>query len=545
MIAKIFIREGKNAGADYVIREGQRLTFGRSETSDVPLLDGGVSRIHCMVENKGGAILLSDLGSSNGTFVNNEKQANAQLQNRDQIRIGYALLEVEFDVARKQTTEIDIKELRTSKPALIPVPGDGTKVLSEKVASTTMRFMSEGEERKGGEEIIKKKVDIDKASLMTAAVDKKAKDKDLIKAYENLTTIYKVGNIINSMTDVNQLFQTVLETILEVIKADRGALLLYDEQSGETTPVAAMSNKETATEGDVKVSRTVVDEVVRSAVSILSSDAMTDERFKSGQSIILQEIKSVMCAPLMTSERVIGALYVDSSSVANFFNESDLDLLAAIGKQAGIAIHNTKLRNELKESHLETIFRLAVAAEYKDQDTAAHIHRISGYSETIARQMGLSDPEITLIRYASPMHDVGKLGIADAILLKPGRLTPEERAIMEQHTIIGSKILQDPHSELMQTSHDIALTHHEKWDGSGYPKGLKGEEIPLFGRIVALVDVFDALISKRCYKEAFEVEKAVGIIREERGKHFDPACVDAFFDCFDEILAILEQYKEG
>jgi HD-GYP domain-containing protein (c-di-GMP phosphodiesterase class II) len=219
------------------------------------------------------------------------------------------------------------------------------------------------------------------------------------------------------------------------------------------------------------------------------------------------------------------------------------NLVLSLASQAAIAIKNTLLTQELKEAYLDTIFRLSIAAEYKDDDTAVHIHRMSRYSAILAEGLGLSPAEVESIRYASPMHDIGKLGVPDSILMKPGKLTPAEFKEMQNHTVFGAKILENAKAELLQVSETIALTHHEKWDGSGYPRGLKGEAIPLSGRIVALADVFDALTTKRCYKPAFSLEESLKIIKEGTGRHFDPKLVQAFNDSLEKILAVKAQFS--
>ena len=198
----------------------------------------------------------------------------------------------------------------------------------------------------------------------------------------------------------------------------------------------------------------------------------------------------------------------------------------------------------LKQASLNTILRLTRAAEYKDEDTGAHNTRMSNYSAIIARRMGLSAKVVETILYAAPMHDVGKIGIPDKILLKPGPLDEQEWQIMKLHTVFGHRILEGEGAGFVKLGEVVAMTHHEKWDGSGYPQGLKGRKIPLVGRVVAIADVFDALTSKRPYKEAFPLDKSLAIIREGRGTHFDPAVVDAFFISVDEILAVKEKYKD-
>lgn len=183
---------------------------------------------------------------------------------------------------------------------------------------------------------------------------------------------------------------------------------------------------------------------------------------------------------------------------------------------------------EMREMHIEMMLNLAIAAEYKDPDTGNHILRISDYATEVAKALALPHDEIEILRYASPMHDIGKIGIPDNILQKPGKLTPEEWVIMKTHTQIGARMFQSSKSPLLKAAADIAISHHEKYDGSGYPKGLKGEAIPLFGRIVALVDVFDAITSKRCYKEKSSFEEGFKYIRSLAGNHLDPKLVEVF-----------------
>lgn len=199
---------------------------------------------------------------------------------------------------------------------------------------------------------------------------------------------------------------------------------------------------------------------------------------------------------------------------------------------------------ELNASRLEVIRCLGLAAEYKDNETGMHIIRMSCYCKIIAQGLGMSDEDAELLLNASPMHDVGKIGIPDHILGKPGRLTDEERIIMQKHAAIGAEIIGEHSSPLLNLARNVALTHHEKWDGSGYPQGLKGEDIPLAGRIVAIADVFDALISKRPYKEAWPVERAIAQIKEDSGQHFDPKLVSVFLENVDKILELAEKHAD-
>ena len=198
----------------------------------------------------------------------------------------------------------------------------------------------------------------------------------------------------------------------------------------------------------------------------------------------------------------------------------------------------------LQQTRLEIVQRLGRAAEFKDNETGLHVIRMSHYARLIALNVGMTAAEGEMMLHAAPMQDIGKIGIQDKILLKPAKLDATEWDIMKQHALMGAEILKDSDAEFIQMGEIIARSHHEKFDGSGYPNGLKEGQIPLAGRIAAVADVFDALVSKRPYKEAFSVEKSLSIIKEGRGGHFDPEVVDAFFAIQEEILSIKEQYSD-
>ena len=215
--------------------------------------------------------------------------------------------------------------------------------------------------------------------------------------------------------------------------------------------------------------------------------------------------------------------------------------------QAHRLVHNQKTvleemvhhrTQELNQSRLEVVRRLGRAAEYRDNETGLHIIRMSRYAALMAASLGWSDADCELLLHASPMHDIGKIGIPDHILLKPGKFEPDEWEVMKRHAQMGADILSDGDSVLMQLARDIALTHHDKWDGSGYPNGLAGTDIPQAGRIVAVADVFDALTSSRPYKKAWPVEDAVRLLQEQSGRHFDPEIISHFLALLPEIVAI-------
>lgn len=224
---------------------------------------------------------------------------------------------------------------------------------------------------------------------------------------------------------------------------------------------------------------------------------------------------------------------------------------ARVKTQLAMHDQNRELANQVRErtkelddTRLEIIRRLGLAAEYKDNETGMHVIRMSYYSRLIGAAIGMDIEDCENLLNAAPMHDLGKIGIPDHILLKPGKLDAEEWKLMKKHAEYGSRIIGEHDSELLQLAGTIALTHHEKWNGQGYPQGLKGVDIPLVGRICAIADVFDALTTERPYKKAWPVEKAIDLIKDERGEHFDPELANAFLEVMPDVLTVKEKYAE-
>ena len=263
---------------------------------------------------------------------------------------------------------------------------------------------------------------------------------------------------------------------------------------------------------------------------------------------------------MITADTEIGVRYQALEAGATDFLTKPVDkteltvraknLLAMRKSQVQLANRAQWLAEEVKKATTEilarekdAILRLSRAAEFRDPETGLHLLRMSHYTRLIAARLGLPEKEQELLLEASPMHDIGKVGTPDAILLKPGRLDDMEFEIMKRHATIGHEILAGSSSRLMQAAAEIAITHHEKFDGSGYPHGLSGEDIPLYGRIVAVADVFDALTSERPYKKAWTPEEAKKLLREASGHHFDPRCVEAFLSEWTAVLEIHDRYR--
>lgn len=224
--------------------------------------------------------------------------------------------------------------------------------------------------------------------------------------------------------------------------------------------------------------------------------------------------------------------------------EMDRDLLKLFCNNVAIAFENILLNREIVNTQKEVVFTLGEVVESRSKETASHVTRVGEMCYMLGKKIGLSAEDRELLRMAAPLHDVGKIGISDDVLLKPGKLTEEEYEQIKTHSLIGFEILKNSKREIIKTAALIAHQHHEKWDGTGYPDGLKGEEIHLFGRIVGLVDVFDALVHSRCYREAMDFNDVISIIEKERGKHFDPALVDVFLDSIGEVQDLLREFPD-
>lgn len=270
---------------------------------------------------------------------------------------------------------------------------------------------------------------------------------------------------------------------------------------------------------------------------------------ESGGSTLGREDQRFLVLPLTEDDRPLGEAFIfieEDWSPDPVDLEFMSDLAGALSSLVTRCLINERLQVreiELEEARTDAIRRLGMASEYRDNETGMHIMRMTHVAGAIAKAMGLPEAERETLLIAAPMHDVGKIGIADAILLKPGRLTPEEFAIMKEHTEIGWSLLKGD-GALLVAAQEIAISHHEHWDGSGYPNGLKGQEIPLAGRICSVADVFDALTSARPYKEAWPVDKAIAFIHDESGRKFDPAVVEAFDRSLPEIMRIRQLYRD-
>jgi HD-GYP domain-containing protein (c-di-GMP phosphodiesterase class II) len=355
------------------------------------------------------------------------------------------------------------------------------------------------------------------------------------------TLLSRFGRLVAAETRLDGLLTIIAEEVRHILAADRCSVFLVDPYKGELWTKVALGMDEKVLR--IPMGQGIAGFVAKTGSAVNIRDAYRDTRFTQDLDRITgYQTRSVLAVPLKGRDgKAVGVFEVLNKSKGAFTDE-DEGLLRILATMAASFIENATLYDDLRRSHLETIYRMAVVAEYRDQkDTGAHLRRMSRYSGILAASMGMSYQESEDIRYASPLHDVGKVAIPDSILRKPGKLTPEEYDEMKRHTIYGSQMLQNAESRLLRLAGKIAVAHHEHFDGSGYPYGLKGEAIPIEARIVSVADVFDALISKRVYKGAWTVEDALKYIKSEEGKLFDPRVIECLGKSFDEIQAAMHE----
>ncbi len=355
------------------------------------------------------------------------------------------------------------------------------------------------------------------------------------------TLLSRFGRLVAAETRLDALLTIIAEEVRHILAADRCSVFLVDPYKGELWTKVTLGVEEKILR--IPMGQGIAGFVAKTGSAVNIRDAYRDTRFTQDLDRITgYQTRSVLAVPLKGRDgKAVGVFEVLNKSKGAFTDE-DEGLLRILATMAASFIENATLYEDLRRSHLETIYRMALVAEFRDQkDTGRHLRRMSRFSGILASAMGLSYLESEDIRYASPLHDIGKVAIPDAILRKPGKLEALEYEEMKRHTIYGSQMLANAESRLLRLAAKIAIAHHEHFDGSGYPYGLKAKEIPIEARIVSVADVFDALVSKRVYKGAWTVEDARSYVQGQAGKLFDPEVVECLFKSFDDVLSAMEE----
>lgn len=476
------------------LAHGQRVTIGRIPQCEIQLDDQAVSRRHCTIELDGVEASLTDLGSANGTFVNDVAVTQARVKAGDRLRIGSTVIEVRRTGGRGPEAD---------HAGAVFIGGDDSTI----------------------ESLIRRRIDPAQFEWLSAVAPPGQQLPMLQRAQRHLSTLHRVAALLAGALDESRIGDPVLRAIVDVVAADRAAIV---GRRGDEIYLQTVYVGRGAGRGEpFPVSRTIVSDVIQKGVSTFAHDAAADARFRDGQSVIGQHIRAVMCVPLRTADDILGALYVDSLSGAGKFNEADLELLAAIGNQVGVALHRVRLLNDLEKLLFDTIRAIAATVDARDGYTHRHSERVAAIARHLAREMGWTDEQQECAELAALLHDVGKIAVPDAILNKPDRLTPDEFEAMKQHPVLGARILANIQSAQVAAILPGIKHHHERWDGAGYPDRLSGASIPALGRLISVADFFDAMTSTRAYREPLSVDEAVALVCHNAGTHFDPEVAKA------------------
>lgn len=330
----------------------------------------------------------------------------------------------------------------------------------------------------------------------------------------------------------------------EMILSDRCTVWLIDEQNDEIYTTVAHGVPGIR----VPLHTGFVGHAINNGQAIIIDDAYEDPRFNpSSDKKTGYRTKSIISVPFRNNEgKIIGAYQaINKMTDHAMFTERDLEYLTLAASYSGKSLESVMLTNEIEETQKEIIMTMGEIGESRSKETGNHVKRVAEYSYIIALALGMSTEEAELLKLASPMHDIGKVAIPDAVLKKPGKLTDEEFDIMKSHTDIGYNLLKNSNRRILKTAAIVAYEHHEKWNGRGYPQGLKEEQIHIYGRITAIADVFDALGSDRVYKQAWDLDRILNLFKEESGQHFDPKVVKAFMKMLPDILKVRDQYSDA
>lgn len=366
----------------------------------------------------------------------------------------------------------------------------------------------------------------------------------LIKELERHKKLLSVTLLLNSSLEPSYIHKKTIEAITEIVNAEVGSLLLYNEEKEELYFDVALGEKgEIIKKIKLKIGEGIAGSVAKSRKSLIVNDVSKDPRFfKKADEQSGFITKSILCSPLIHKNKLLGVIQAINKKGNEIFSNEDLGLFESFANIVAIALENANLFNKIKETFFQTSFALAEAVEKRDPYTGGHVKRVTEYCLAVAEELNLNKEEKENLELSAILHDIGKIGIDDSILRKPAPLDDKEIEIMKKHPQIGLEIL----SKVKHLSDIVVGTfsHHEKYDGTGYPQGLKGEDIPIIGRIIAVCDTFDAMTSNRPYRKGLDDKIAIEEIRKNKGKQFDPIIVDAFIKAFEKGKIISQNKRE-
>jgi HD-GYP domain-containing protein (c-di-GMP phosphodiesterase class II) len=497
---------------------GKSLRIGRQTTADVVLRDNSVERLHAEVKNNGLRWVVRDLARNsmyptmvNNIFVNSREHV---LQPDDVLQVGRMQLRVAEVVVDAPP---DLK--RTPLPAAL----DG--------AEHNQRIMTSG---------VHMRVKAKTQQTWEKALELVTLDAPVHPQQEQaMLALVRANHHMTHISHLEDLLRSILTDTIRALGARRGSIILADPLTDTLTCKASVTAVNIQGVPTRPFSRTLVQRCFSVGESILCDDVNADETLALARSVRSGAMASVICALLRTPRNRIGILHLDRSFLDDPFNEHDLYYADAIAASVAVGIETAQLVESQREQFIQTVTTLARAVEVRDQYTGDHTRRVTDYSLLLAEELNLSPNEKYQIQIGTPLHDIGKIGIDDSILRKPGKLTEGEFEAMKTHTTKGASLL-DSMMHLVPMI-PIVRHHHERWDGSGYPDHLRQDQIPLIARIVSVADAFDAMTSHRPYRPAMPADRAFLELIGKAGTHFDPNCVYAFMRLRQKIETRMKQ----
>jgi putative nucleotidyltransferase with HDIG domain len=528
------------------------LRIGRQDTLDIVLHDPSVSRRHAEILPTDQGWVLCDLGSSNGTYLNGELLSKIQglLRPDDLIQVGelsLRVLAVDSETAAapppppppttstegRQAGSTEGRQAGPAEVVLLPEPPPPPQpqpapTLAARTAESLSRLKASG---------TFVKVQARSQRTWEQAVTALAPGSEAPRQGQQLLALLRTGHHLSHIASLDELLRSILEDAVRTLAAQRASIVLADEATGQLQLRASVAAPGIRT--NRSYSYTLAQRSFRAGESLLCADVSLDAALVAATSVQHGAMASIICAVLRSPRNRLGVLHLDRGPYQEPFTEEDFFLADAIAASVSVGIECAQLVEAQRDQFVQTVTALARAVEIRDTYTANHTQRVTDYALLLARDLGLSAAECQQIQVGTPLHDIGKIGIEDAILRKPGRLTDGEFEVMKSHTLKGAAILET--IPALRPVLPIVRNHHERWDGRGYPDGLAQEEINRVARIVAVADAFDAMTSNRPYRQAMPLPKAFAELQRDAGTHFDPACVRAFLQLRADIERIMYQ----
>lgn len=513
------------------------LNIGRIATNDIVLDDVKVSRNHARIRSgENSRFIIEDLDSSNGIYVNARRVKTKLLENGDEIRIGDSFISF---IENDRVNEI-IESIKGADSGVFENIEGNRINIGEKInylGSNMLKFIQHVEKSTPDNDVVINQL----KNYVKFLKNIKEGYSKLEKEYKILSALNRISGAIGNIFETREFFSSTLDIILNLLNSQRGFIMFYNREK-DSFEVKVARKMDSEIRNVDSFSHMIVKNVFSEDDILVVNSPQEDTRFSNGKSVFENSIKAAIAGPLKYKGENIGVIYLDRQNDSEGFTNSDREFFRSYVNYCSLSFERVRLFSELEESYLASIKVLANVLDAKDPYTHGHSERVMEYSVAIAYKLGLNEKDVKNIEFGALLHDIGKVGVDLSILNKPGRLTEEEFDIIKSHPEQGYEIISPV--KFLADKFAAIKYHHEKWDGSGYPEGLTGEQIPLDARIVAVADTFDAMTSTRSYRKALDKDVAVEEIKRCSGTQFDPRIVEAFLKVVNK-ESITQVFSKG